>query len=73
MQYKGWEAEFSSAGEDLVIHLLDKPKSYLEGFDSNVSGDEAQSSNKETKKCLKADLNKWTTRQLSLAEEKNNA
>ena len=57
MQYKGWEAECSSPSEDLVIHLLDKPKADSE----KTSGDEAQSSNKEAKK-LKAGLNKWTAR-----------
>ena len=45
--------------EDLVIHLLDKPKADTE----ETSGDEAQSSNKEAKKHLKADQNKWTARQ----------
>ena len=68
MQHKGWEAEFASASEDSVLHLLDNPKADSE----EPSGDEAQSSNKEAKK-LKADLNKWTARQLSLADKKNNA
>ena len=45
-QHKGWEAEFASASEDLVLHLLDKPKADSE----ETSGDEAQSSNKEGKK-----------------------
>jgi len=67
-QYKGWEAEFASASEDLVLHPLDKPKADSE----EPSGDEVQSSNKEAKK-LKADLNKWTARQLSLTDTKNNA
>ena len=68
MQHKGWEAEFASASEDLVLHLLDNPKADSE----EPSGDEAQSSNKEAKK-LKADLNKWTARQLNIADKKNNA
>ena len=64
-QYKGWKAEFDSANEHLVLHLLKKPKADSE----ETSDDEAQSSNKETKK-LKADLNKQTARQLSLADIK---
>ena len=51
-QYKGWKAEFASASEDLVLHLLDKPKADSE----ETSGDEAQSSKEANK--LKADLNK---------------
>jgi len=45
----GWETQFSSASEDLVIHLLDMSKADTE----ETSGDEAQSSNKEAKKHLK--------------------
>ena len=56
-QYKGWKVEFASASEDLVLHLLDKPKA----DSKEISSDEAQSSNKEAKK-LKADLNKWTAK-----------
>ena len=64
-QYKGWKAEFASATEDLVLHLLDKPKADYE----ETSSDEAQRSNKGAKN-LKADLNKWTARQLSLTDKK---
>ena len=64
-QYKGWKAELDSASEDLELHLLERPK---------ADSDESSDSEKEAKnKKLKASLSKWTAKQLTLTDKRNNA
>ena len=64
-QYTGWKAELDSASEDLELHLLEKPK---------ADSDESSDSEKEAKnKKLKASLSKWTAKQVTLTDKRNNA